>query len=199
MPQILIVEDEPIIANDIQQILRKKGYNVIGIAHDSETGLDMIHTRKPDLILLDVNIEGQRDGVQIAELVREKYKIPFIFLTSYSDESTLDRAKATNPLGYIVKPFDERTLLATIEVALHNFKAGNEISLDKCSVDKLCSSSLSDKEFVILEEVLKGLSSAKIAKNQFISINTVKFHLKNLYLKMQVSSKAELLAKVLVN
>jgi len=99
---ILIVEDEPIIAKDIQSYIVNLNYNVIG-----KMALDILHARQVDLVLLDIHIGGSRDGIDIAEIINEKYDIPFIYLTSFSDETTLDRAKTTKPYGYIVKPFDD--------------------------------------------------------------------------------------------
>lgn len=197
MPKILIVEDEPIIAKDLQYLLKNNEYQIIGIAHDSEAGLDMIHNRQPDLVLLDINIEGQKDGIELGEILQKNYQIPFLYITSYADEATLSRAKNTMPAGYIVKPFDERTLLTTIAVVVHNFAVNTNAKLCKSTVDAISNNPLSEREFIILEEVLKGTASASIAKSKCISINTVKFHLKNIYLKLQVSSKAELLSKIL--
>ena len=196
--KILIVEDEPIIAMDIKSYLRKLGYHVIGVAHDSEQALDMIYTRKPDLILLDIRIDGTRDGIQIASIINEKYKLPFLFLTSHSDEHTLDRATATKPYGYIVKPFDENDLKTSVAVALHNFKASLATSTySKEKLNTFCHSPLSEKEFQIIINLIDGKKSNEIATQNEISYNTVKYHLKNIYQKMEVSGKAELLSKIM--
>lgn len=196
--KILIVEDEPIIAMDIKSYLRKLGYQVIGIAHDSEQALDMIYTRQPDLVLLDIRIDGTRDGIQIAGIINEKYDIPFLFLTSHSDEHTLDRATATKPYGYIVKPFDENDLKTSVAVALHNHNATrNSTTFSKEKLDKYCNSPLSDKEYQIIINLTEGKKSNDIASLNEISFNTVKYHLKNIYQKMEVSGKTELLSKIM--
>ncbi len=113
-PKILIVEDEPLIADDIAEILEKNGYEVVGIADEAEEALEMIAEHSPTVALLDINIDGDQDGVQLAA----QLSIPFVFLTSYFDNATLERAAKTNPSGYIVKPFNESDLLANLGLAL---------------------------------------------------------------------------------
>jgi DNA-binding NarL/FixJ family response regulator len=195
---ILIVEDEPLIAKDIEIHLRKSGFNPIGIAHSSDRALDMLHSRKVDLVLLDIHIEGQKNGIDIAEIINTKYSIPFIFLTSFSDEMTLDKAKKTNPSGYIVKPFDENDLRTSITIALHNFKSTKqEGQFCKQMIDKKANTPLSEREYNIILALSDGNNTTTIAETQFISVNTVKFHLKNIYQKLNVGSRAELMTKVL--
>ncbi|MFK7954356.1 MAG: LytR/AlgR family response regulator transcription factor [Ekhidna sp.] len=120
--KILVVEDEPLIADDIADRLEKHGYEVVGIADKAETALEIIEKEKPELALLDVNIEGNVDGIGLAA----QLDIPFVFLTSYYDQKTLDRAKLTNPSGYIVKPFKERDLIANLEMARSRNKPVND-------------------------------------------------------------------------
>lgn len=110
---ILIVEDEPFIADDIARILKKNGYDVSAIVDEATDALNAIDTQKPDVVLLDINIEGEIDGIELAP----KLKVPFIFLTSYYDKATLARAREVRPSGYIVKPFSENDLIANIEIA----------------------------------------------------------------------------------
>ncbi|RJE72845.1 MULTISPECIES: LytTR family DNA-binding domain-containing protein [Reichenbachiella] len=113
-PSVLVVEDEPLIADDIAGILEKNGYTVVDIVDEAPDALASIDKHNPDIALLDVNIEGDADGIDLAG----KLNIPFVFLTSYYDQQTLDRAKKTNPSGYIVKPFNESDLIANVEIAL---------------------------------------------------------------------------------
>ncbi|MFY0607792.1 MAG: response regulator [Cyclobacteriaceae bacterium] len=113
-PSIMLVEDEPLIADDIAEILEKNGYRVVGIADEASDALAMVEEEQPDVALLDINIEGDRDGIQLAA----ELSIPFVFLTSYYDQATLERAARVNPSGYIVKPFNESDLLANIGLAL---------------------------------------------------------------------------------
>lgn len=117
-PDILVVEDEAIIAEDLRTTLQGLGYVVANTAASAEEALQSVAERRPDLALLDIRIKGEIDGISTADRLRE-LGIPVIFLTSYSDESTLQRARAAQPFGYLLKPFDERTLRAAIEMALH--------------------------------------------------------------------------------
>lgn len=111
---ILIVEDEPLIADDLAATLESQGYQISAILDEAIDVFKHLENNKPNLALLDVKIAGDVDGIQIAE----KLDIPFIFLTSFYDQKTLDRAKKTNPSGYIVKPFSEGDLIANVEMAM---------------------------------------------------------------------------------
>ena len=116
--KILIVEDEPIIASDIEMILEDLGYDVIGIEDNAEDALSLIKKTPPDLILLDINLDGDIDGVMLAQDINTQFQIPFVFLTSNADKLTINRVKRTNPSGFIVKPFSEKDLQSNIEIAL---------------------------------------------------------------------------------
>ena len=110
---ILIVEDEPFIADDIARILKKNDYHVTAMVDEAQAALQAIAAEKPDVVLLDINIEGEIDGIELAP----RLNVPFIFLTSYYDQATLARAREVKPSGYIVKPFGENDLVANIEIA----------------------------------------------------------------------------------
>ena len=112
---ILIVEDEPLIADDIAETLEANGFTVCDIVDEAEEALNAVAKYSPDLALLDINIEGDQDGISLAE----QLSIPFNFLTSYYDKATLERAGKTNPSGYLVKPFQENDLIANVELGLN--------------------------------------------------------------------------------
>lgn len=116
---IFIVEDESIVAKDIQNSLTKLGYNVIGFANNGKDAIDKITELAPDLILMDIMIKGPLTGIEVSEKIKEKMNVPVIFLTAYADEGTLSRAKITEPYGYILKPFKEIDLHSTIEMAVY--------------------------------------------------------------------------------
>lgn len=116
--KLLIVEDEPLIADDIALTLERNGYSVSEIVDNALDAIDHMENNPLDLVLLDVNIEGSRDGIWLAEHINKHLHIPFVFLTSYYDDKTLARAQKTNPGGYIVKPFDEGDLVANVHLAL---------------------------------------------------------------------------------
>ncbi len=117
--KILIVEDEQIVAVDIENVLQRLGYRVVGAASCGEEACRMAAESPPDLVLMDVRIDGTMDGIETARRIRQTSDVPVVFLTAYTDDETLDRAKEIEPYGYLVKPFAERDLQATIEVALH--------------------------------------------------------------------------------
>jgi PAS domain S-box-containing protein len=120
--KILIVEDEPIVALDLQQEVEQLGLTVVALAESADEALLAAEENRPDLALMDVRIVGSMDGVQTARLLRDAYEVPVIFLTSYSDESTIRRAAREMPYGYLTKPFQPRELRAALEVGLHREK-----------------------------------------------------------------------------
>lgn len=117
--QILVVEDEGIIAQDIQNTLKKLGYAVPAIAYSGKEGIEKAQEIQPDLVLMDIVLGGGIDGIEAAEQIRRRFHIPVVYLTAYADEKTLQRAKITEPFGYILKPFEEKELYITIEMALY--------------------------------------------------------------------------------
>lgn len=116
---VLVVEDEALIAGDIQRTLTRLGYAVPPPAGSGEKAIDDTIRLSPDLVLMDIKLRGKMDGIQAATTIRSRFDIPIVYLTSHSDETTLERAKATNPHGYLLKPFSDRELRTAIEVALH--------------------------------------------------------------------------------
>jgi PAS domain S-box-containing protein len=126
-PAVFIVEDESIVANDIRDALVHLGYTVTGMARSGEIALEKIGEAKPDLILMDIQLAGKLDGIETADKIRETHNIPIVYLTANSDTPVLDRAKATEPYGYVLKPFDERDLKSTIEIALHKYRTDERV------------------------------------------------------------------------
>lgn len=120
--KIMIVEDEVIVAKDIQRILKKLGYEAFDPYANGKKALDAIEKINPDLILLDINLKSSEiDGIQVGEQIHQHYQIPFIYLTAFSDKNTLDRAKLTEPYGYIIKPFEEDDIRTAIEIAYYKY------------------------------------------------------------------------------
>jgi len=116
--RILIVEDESIVAFNLQQRLAQLGYEVPHVAVSGQESLDLVSQSRPDLVLMDIHIEGEMDGIDVATRLNEGTPVPVIYLTAYSEDSTLERARKTRPYGYLIKPFSERELHATIQMAL---------------------------------------------------------------------------------
>ena len=196
--RILIVEDEVLIAEDLFDSLSELGYEVCGICHDSESALRQMEKMQPDFIILDIHIRGSRNGIELAEIIRERYEIPFIFLTSFSDRETIADAKKTRPRGYLVKPFREKDLLTTIETAIFNHEEDLRKSrIQKEQVDAVASKPLSEKEYVIFLDLIDGKPNQEIAEQHFISINTVKTHVRNIFSKLEVHDRVSALRKVI--
>ncbi|MBC8257814.1 MAG: response regulator [SAR324 cluster bacterium] len=120
--KIFIVEDEAIVAESLNDQLESLGYIVSGQAASGEEALRKIKKKSPDLVLMDIMLEGEMDGVDTAQQIHELLGIPIIFLTAYSDSETLNRAKLTEPFGYLIKPYKERELHTTIEISLYKYK-----------------------------------------------------------------------------
>lgn len=120
--RVLIVEDEKIIAIDLQRRLERFGYVVIGTAGEGYEAIDLAIKHNPDIILMDIMLSGPMDGIETAKAISLAQNIPLIFLTAYTDEKTLERAKEVEPYGYILKPFKERELYTTIDIALYKHK-----------------------------------------------------------------------------
>ncbi|MHC1743633.1 MAG: response regulator [Syntrophobacteraceae bacterium] len=121
--RILIVEDEVIVALDIQDRLADLGYAVAGVADRGKEALELAAATRPDLVLMDIRLKGEMDGITAAEEIRQRWRIPVIFLTAFSEDSTLQRAKLSEPFGYLIKPFEDREIQAAIEMALYKHEA----------------------------------------------------------------------------
>lgn len=116
--KILIIEDEILIARELEMTLHDLGYCVAGIAADGETALAKVAETLPDLVLMDIVLPGDTDGIETAEQIRRRFQIPVVFLTAYADAATLQRAKITEPFGYVLKPFQPQELNTAIQIAL---------------------------------------------------------------------------------
>jgi two-component system, cell cycle sensor histidine kinase and response regulator CckA len=117
--QVLIVEDERIVAGDLRSRLRRMGYRVCGIASTGADAICLADEHNPDLVLMDIRLEGTMDGIQTADTIKKTHRIPIIYLSAYADQSTVERAKVTEPFGYLLKPFEDSELRTAIEMALY--------------------------------------------------------------------------------
>ncbi len=189
---ILVVDDDALIAHDIAGILEDHGFEVISPCHDYEDAVKTLKISNASLALLDINLEEDKSGIDLAAYIQENYNIPYVFLTSYSDQKTLEAAQEVGPYGYLVKPFQEATLVTTIQMALSNFeRTRSTIRLD------FHGEPVSDREQSICQKLAEGKAYKDIAETEFISVNTVRYHIKNLYVKYDVNSRSELVSKLL--
>jgi len=197
--KILIVEDEPVIAENISIYLDNNDFEVSAIAYDSDEAYEQLISNTPDAVIMDINLESEKDGIDIAEYINKEIHVPFLFLTSYSDKNTLDRAKAVKPSGYIVKPFNEKTLLASLEIAISNYASENnrfQPALDITKINRYLPSPLTEREFQLAQQAYNGITNSQIAELNFISLNTIKTHLKNIYLKLDVNTRYNLIVRL---
>jgi len=125
--RILIVEDELIVAEDLRMTLTTLGYDVIGISPTGEHALELAAEQRPDVVLMDIMLAGELDGIATAAKIRAQYDIPVIYVTAYADENLVARAKLTEPFGYIVKPFNEREVHSNIEITLYRYRTEKEL------------------------------------------------------------------------
>lgn len=182
--KILIVEDEIIIAEDMHQLLLSLGYEVLGIAHKYSVAVSLLEKIKPDIILLDITLGGSKTGIDLAHHINENYQIPFVFLTSHADAATVKKAKEVRPRAYLVKPFNKEDIYTTLEVALTlTDTRGNKI--------QEILEELSKREQDIYKALLEGKTDQEISDVLFISLNTVKTHIKNIYQKLGVKNRLE--------
>ncbi|MBW4469500.1 MAG: response regulator [Stenomitos rutilans HA7619-LM2] len=121
--KILVVEDEPVIALDIQRQLTQLGYTVVAIADCATLALEAVERWHPDLALMDIRLRGDQNGIETAALIRQHHEVPIVFLTAHADAATMQQVKAVYPYGYIVKPFEKHDLMTAIEVALNRYQA----------------------------------------------------------------------------
>ena len=195
--RVLIVEDEPLIAEDIAAVLERDDYVISGIVYGKSDALGELAANLPDMALLDINLNGGMEGIEIADIINQQYNIPFVFITSYSDKYTLDKAKHTEPSGYIVKPFNEAGLYSTLEIALYNHAQKNKRKFPELMLDKInhhVTQPISEREFVLLQLIYDGKTNKQISEALFISPNTVKKHINNTYLKLNATSRATAIA-----
>ncbi|NDD66690.1 response regulator [bacterium] len=127
LKRLLVVEDEALVATDLSFRLQALGYEVVGIADNAIDAWALCEAQVPDLVLMDIHIKGDRDGIETAHTIRRRWDIPVVYVTAYSDDATVGRATESDPFGYILKPFDERTVQITIEIAFHKYRTQNAL------------------------------------------------------------------------
>ncbi len=155
--KVLIVEDDEITAMNLKISLQKHGYNILAITDTIADANSKIRELQPEIILIDISLEESCDGIELAKEIKARHHIPFIYLTSYTDNETIAQAKLTEPYGYIVKPFDPNSLHATIQMALFKYNSEkntkHEIStlkLDKSNLEKILYSKKDVNEPIVL-------------------------------------------------
>jgi DNA-binding NarL/FixJ family response regulator len=149
---ILVVEDEWITARDIQETLAALGHRVTGLAASAAAALESIEADRPDLVLMDIRLEGPIDGIEVAREIRRRWDIPVVYLTAHRDQPTVDRLKDTRPAGFVSKPFDEAQLRVAVDLALHNAADDRDLRERARRADEL------DARSAALEERLRQVA-----------------------------------------
>lgn len=170
--KIMIVEDEMITAESIKDMLEDLGYEVVGICMRAETALDAILSEEPDFALLDIHLKGEKTGIWLAEQLKQKHNIPYVFLTAYGDKSTIEQATETNPYGYLLKPIEKNHLYASIEVALKKFEELQTSSQEHNLEEIILKDSLFIKdEYLFVKVKFEDIHLAK-ANGNYIEVHT---------------------------
>ena len=137
---ILVVEDETIVAEDIKNRLEKLGYSVTFVVSSGDEAVEKASESHPDLVLMDIRLEGKMDGIKAARIIHNRFNIPVVYLTAYADDKTLQRAKITEPYGYIIKPYTDRELKSNIEISLYKHKMENKLRNTKDHLKNIINS-----------------------------------------------------------
>jgi DNA-binding NarL/FixJ family response regulator len=197
--RLLIVEDDAIIANDIASCFNKINFRIEGIAYSAKKALKLFESTSPDLVLLDITLEGsEMNGIELAKHIDKNYDFPYIFLTSHSDRGTLEEVKDTSPYGYIVKPFLEENLLTNVELAVYRFANDKKKELPSLNfINQKFNVKITQSEYKTLCFLFEGLTNQQIADKSFLSINTIKTHLQNLFSKLNVKNRTSAIQTVI--
>lgn len=181
--KILIVEDNVIIADDMQSMLEEIGYEIVDNVIVYEQAVEVLKSQQVDLVLIDIILASDKTGIDLGKHIRENYDIPFIFVTSNSDRATVENAKTVKPNGYLVKPFEQQDLYTSIEIALSNFIYGKEngnkgFSSEELNDDVPMSNSiLKDSIFVKKQHLYYRIQFGDIqfikADNVYLEVNTI--------------------------
>ena len=178
--KILIVEDNVIIADDMQSMLEEIGYEIVDNVIVYEQAVEVLKNNHVDLVLIDIILASDKTGIDLGKHIRDAYNIPFIFVTSNSDRATVENAKTVKPDGYLVKPFEQQDLYTSIEIALSNFnysKKENSTEIDEAGESFTSNSVLKDSIFVKKQHLYYRIQFKDIqfikADNVYLEVNTV--------------------------
>lgn len=170
--KILVVEDDPSIAESLSDILDLLGHEVLRVAESGEEAIMQLCEEEPQLILLDIQLKGKMDGIEVAKLVKDKYNIPFVFTTAFADPVIIERATKEGPFGYIVKPYGIKDITAAIEVAMTNYRLLEELHRVNPAAPMLANDHLYIKVDGKLSKVHQNEIDYIEAKGDYILIRT---------------------------
>ena len=181
--KILIVEDNVIIADDMQSMLEEIGYEIVDNVIVYEQAEEVLKSKQVDLVLIDIILASDKTGIDLGKHIRENYNIPFIFVTSNSDRATVENAKTVKPNGYLVKPFEQQDLYTSIEIALSSFNYNEKTTDSSSNIENdgkdsfMSNSVLKDSIFVKKQHLYYRIQFGDIqfikADNVYLEVNTV--------------------------
>lgn len=193
--RVLIAEDEPMTALGLEEALHRMGYRKTSVVMDASDILSEARIFVPDIVLLDIRFGDEKCGTDIGVKLFNELFVPIVFITAFTDSDTLSKAKACSPVGYLPKPFIPEAVKSVIEI-------GMQVHLSRSVLDfpsdggfnRLASEPLSHRELEVMRNLIQGKSNQDMADDLFISENTLKSHLKNIYVKFNVGSRAQLMS-----
>jgi PAS domain S-box-containing protein len=162
--RILIVEDEALVAEDLKEMLLGLGYEVPGIAKTGEKAIALAGEHQPDLVLMDINLSGAMDGINAGGEIRSRWGIPIIYVTAFATPTIIDRAKKTNPSGYILKPFNERQIQTAIQIGLYNFALEQQLKEHDATISTLINATSSLLILVDMQGIIRAVNDALVKK-----------------------------------
>jgi DNA-binding NarL/FixJ family response regulator len=194
-----IVEDEMIIGDTICLALQTLNYEYCTPARSYEKAVYMLKHEKPTIVLLDINLNAELDGIDLGHFINANYSIPIIYLTANSDKATIERCKETLPNAFLIKPFSNDELYSAIEIAMFSYSLKSSTSIitkDQALSNAIKKHQLTSREEEIILLIFDGLRHKEIADRLFLSLTTVKKHIYNIYQKLGVQSSIDALNKL---
>lgn len=200
MRTIMIVDDQVIDIMELEEALTANGYTIAGVAYSGKEAVTMATDRRPDLILMDIKMPGEMDGISAAEVIKAQTDIPIIFLTGHSSQKYINRAKRVDPSGYIMKPIHSDQIVATIEIALHN-KTNRQTRRDPPIATRQLQAShpfFTKREIQISGLIIQGMDTAEMAVFLHASPDTISWHRKNIRKKLGLKGKKGSIKEILL-
>ena len=166
--KVLIVEDELLVAADIEESLEILGYKVIGSVASGEAAIKKVNEQLPDIILMDIMLKGNMTGIDAANAIRQKHDVPIVYLTANADIATIEKAKVSLPYGYIIKPFTEKDLQTNIEIARFKFNNDIKVKMESDQYNRFFSNQTATEQTHVFVDAEKGLEKLDIDKIYYI-------------------------------
>jgi DNA-binding NarL/FixJ family response regulator len=203
-PKILVVEDESIIAESLRRSLEASGYEVPALCATAEAAIQAARAQAPDLVLMDIRLNGDKDGIYAARILGEGFDVPVIYVTAYGDDAVLERAKRTKPAGYLLKPFRSDELKVAIETALYRHMIERTVTPRgrggaKPRQRQAAPMPLTPREKEVLRLIARGLTNKEVSAALGVSSRTVESHRAHILAKLKLKSAAELVRYAIRN